>query len=145
MATLPYASDELEEVVDATRPLWEGLRDGRVLITGGTGFFGSWMVETFAQANARLRLGARAVVLARHASSLRSRSLHLAENPAIDLFDADVRGARWPEGSFSHIVHGISFYALLWLVARKLSLPNRFLISSKYACIFSTISRNSAS
>ena len=106
MATLPYASDELEEVVDATRPLWEGLRDGRVLITGGTGFFGSWMVETFAQANARLRLGARAVVLARHASSLRNRSRHLAENPAIDLFDADVRGARWPEGSFSHIVHG---------------------------------------
>ncbi len=106
MATLPYASRELEEVVDATRPLWEDLRGGRVLITGGTGFFGSWMVETFAHANARLGLGARAVVLARHASSLRIRSPQLAENPALELFDADVRGSRSPDGSFSHIFHG---------------------------------------
>lgn len=32
--------------------------------------------------------------------------------------------------SFSHIVHGISFYALLWLMARKFPLQNRFLISA---------------
>ena len=105
MSTLPYASKELEEVVDATRPLWEDLRGARVLITGGTGFFGSWLVETFAHANASLGLGARAVVLARHASGLRSRSPHLGENSAVELFDADVRGTRWPEGSFSHVVH----------------------------------------
>ena len=105
MATLLYASNELEEIVDATRPLWESLRGGRVLITGGTGFFGSWMVETFVHASARLRLDARAVVLARHASSLRSRAPHLAENPAIELFDADVRGSCAPDGAFSHVVH----------------------------------------
>lgn len=31
--------------------------------------------------------------------------------------------------SFSHICHGIMFYALLWLVARKLPLRYRFLIA----------------
>jgi hypothetical protein len=31
--------------------------------------------------------------------------------------------------SFSHIVHGISFYALLWLVARKLPVEKRLLIA----------------
>jgi dTDP-glucose 4,6-dehydratase len=106
VATPPYASNELEEVIDAARPLWENLRGGRVLVTGGTGFFGSWMVETFAHANARLRLGARAVVLARHASSLRKRAPHMAGNPAIELFDGDVRGPLAPGGAFSHIVHG---------------------------------------
>lgn len=31
--------------------------------------------------------------------------------------------------SFSHIVHGLMFYALLWLFCRKLPLGNRFLIA----------------
>ena len=31
--------------------------------------------------------------------------------------------------SFSHIVHGILFFALLWLVARRLPVPYRFLIA----------------
>ena len=31
--------------------------------------------------------------------------------------------------SFSHFIHGISFYALLWLVARKLPLEKRFFIA----------------
>ncbi|MEI7480383.1 MAG: DUF2585 family protein [bacterium] len=31
--------------------------------------------------------------------------------------------------SFSHIIHGILFYAFLWLVARKLPLKYRFLIA----------------
>jgi dTDP-glucose 4,6-dehydratase len=91
--------EELDEVVEATRPLWEQLRGGRLLITGATGFFGSWLVQTFAQANARLALDARAVALARHAGSLRGF------DPAVEPFEADVRGPRLPEGPFSHVIH----------------------------------------
>jgi len=103
--TPPYPFDELEEVVDAKRPLWEELRGARVLITGGTGFFGRWLVESFAHADARLRLDARAVVLARHASALRKPAPHLASNRHIELFDADVRSSSGPEGAFSHVIH----------------------------------------
>jgi len=31
--------------------------------------------------------------------------------------------------TFSHIIHGIGFYAVLWLVARRLSVPGRFVIA----------------
>lgn len=31
--------------------------------------------------------------------------------------------------SFSHVAHGMVFYALLWLVARKLPVPTRFLLA----------------
>jgi len=31
--------------------------------------------------------------------------------------------------TFSHIIHGIGFYAVLWLVARRVSLPLRFVVA----------------
>jgi hypothetical protein len=31
--------------------------------------------------------------------------------------------------TFSHIIHGIGFYAVLWVVARRVSLPVRFVIA----------------
>lgn len=35
---------------------WEELRDQNIFITGGTGWFGKWMVETLIYANDRLKL-----------------------------------------------------------------------------------------
>ena len=96
---MSYAVEELDEVIDATRPSWERVRGGRILVTGGTGFFGSWLVQTFARANARLRLDARAVVVARRASGA-------GRLEGVEPFDADVRGPRLPEGPFSHVIHG---------------------------------------
>ncbi|MCA1826010.1 MAG: NAD-dependent epimerase/dehydratase family protein [Myxococcales bacterium] len=94
-----YPVEELDEVVDATLPLWERLRGGRLLITGATGFFGSWLVQTFARANARLSLDARVVAVARRPGTLRGL------DPAVEPFEADVRGPRLPEGPFSHVIH----------------------------------------
>lgn len=102
---MPYPTSELDEVVDSAGPLWESLRDSRILITGGTGFFGSWLVETFARANSRLRLGARATVLARHTEALRRKSPQLADDPRLEWCDCDVRSGRLPEGAFSHVIH----------------------------------------
>ena len=97
---------DLDNIVARTEPLWEDLRGQRILITGATGFFGCWLLESFAWANSRLNLHAHAVGLSRNPILLADKAPHLAQDPAITLHAADVRHGDFPQGTFSHVIHG---------------------------------------
>jgi nucleoside-diphosphate-sugar epimerase len=96
---------ELDEVLARTGDLWDGLRGARIFITGGTGFFGCWLLETLLWANDRRALGASAVVLSRNPDAFVTKAPHLARHPAITLHRGDVRSFPFPGGGFSHVVH----------------------------------------
>ncbi|MFZ3341168.1 MAG: NAD(P)-dependent oxidoreductase [Terriglobales bacterium] len=96
---------DLDEILGRTEPLWQELRHQRILITGATGFFGCWLLESFAWANWRLNLNAHAVGLSRRPELLREKALHLAQDPAITLHAADVCHGDFPKGTFSHVIH----------------------------------------
>jgi len=82
------------------------LRGQRIFITGGTGFFGRWLLESFAWANTRLDLKAEVVVLTRNPAAFAKKAPQLAANPAIQLHVGDVRDFIFPPGRFSHVIHG---------------------------------------
>lgn len=94
MNLLPAA--DLDHVLQHTRPLWEELRDARIFITGGTGFFGKWLLGTLSHANHVLDLRAEAVVLTRSERPPRDR---------IRFATGDVRSFIFPAGAFSHVIH----------------------------------------
>ncbi len=100
----PLATD-LEHILEHTRSLWEELRGERIFITGGTGFFGCWLLESFAWANERLGLGAEALVLTRNLEAFRKKAPHLPANPAIQFHQGDIRSFVFPQGTFSFIIH----------------------------------------
>jgi nucleoside-diphosphate-sugar epimerase len=104
MSDNPLAAD-LDHVLDHTRELWEELRRGRIFITGGTGFFGCWLLESFAWANDRLGLNASALVLTRNLAAFKKKAPHLAVHPDIHFHPGDIRSFEFPTGSFSHIIH----------------------------------------
>lgn len=99
----PLASD-LDEIFAATEGLWDELRDARIFITGATGFFGSWLLESFIWANERLELRARASILTRDAKNVRDHIPHL-DHSNLDVTVGDIRDFRFPEGEFSHVIH----------------------------------------
>jgi nucleoside-diphosphate-sugar epimerase len=86
----PLAED-LDHILARTEGLWEPLRGENVFVTGGTGFFGHWILESFAHANQRLKLKARMVVLSRNPESFTPKAPHLAGDPAIEFVRGDVR------------------------------------------------------
>jgi nucleoside-diphosphate-sugar epimerase len=96
---------DLDNILERTEPLWQELRGERILITGATGFFGCWLLESFAWANRRLNLDGCAVGLCRRPESLGIKAPHLAKDPAISLHAADVRHGDFPKGNFSHCIH----------------------------------------
>jgi nucleoside-diphosphate-sugar epimerase len=100
----PLATD-LEHILDHTRDLWDELRGEHIFITGGTGFFGSWLLESFAWANDKLGLNAKAVVLTRNPGAFQIKAPHLAAHPAIQFHPGDNRSFEYPPGKFSHIIH----------------------------------------
>jgi nucleoside-diphosphate-sugar epimerase len=96
---------DLAHVLAHTSGVWEQLRGGRLFITGGTGFFGTWLLETFAWANDELGLNANATVLTRDRDRFHQKASHLATHPHIGFVTGDVRNFEYPSGQFSHIVH----------------------------------------
>lgn len=104
MGENPLAAD-LDHVLDHTRDLWEELRGERIFITGGTGFFGCWLLESLLWAQDRLGLGVEAVVLTRNPDAFRAKAPHLAGHPSVRLHVGDVRSYEFPAGTFSHVIH----------------------------------------
>ena len=100
----PLAED-LDHILTHTRDLWEELRDQRIFITGGTGFFGCWLLESFAWANDKLHLNAEALFLTRDYEAFLKKAPHLATHPAIKFLMGDVRNFEFPQGQFPFVIH----------------------------------------
>jgi dTDP-glucose 4,6-dehydratase len=97
--------NDLELIRSATEGLWEEVRGQRIFITGGTGFFGCWLVESFCHVNRELGLGAQATVLSRDPARFAAKCPHLANDVAITLLAGDVRRFEFPPGEFRYVIH----------------------------------------
>ncbi len=101
----PIVDEDLRRIFECTQNLWEEFRGSRIFVTGGTGFFGTWLLESFAHANRALDLEASAVVLSRDPAAFLRSEPQFAAEPGIRFHAGDVKSFDFPEGTFSHVIH----------------------------------------
>jgi nucleoside-diphosphate-sugar epimerase len=98
-------TEDLNHILHHTSHLWKEVRGQTIFITGGTGFFGRWLLESLTWANDQLDLGAKATVLSRDPESFAAKAPHLANHPAVRLLEGDVRTFDFPPGEFPFVIH----------------------------------------
>jgi nucleoside-diphosphate-sugar epimerase len=101
----PLPREDLAHILTYARDAFTALSTARIFVTGGTGFFGHWLLESLLYANRELSLGAQATVLTRSVAAFRAKSPHIAYDPAITLLEGDIRGFAFPPQIHTHILH----------------------------------------
>jgi nucleoside-diphosphate-sugar epimerase len=96
----PLAPD-LDHILQHTQDIWPALRNTSIFITGGTGFVGSWLLESLVWAN----VGINATLITRDPEAFAKKFPHLANHPALHILEADVTTFPFPEGEFPFVIH----------------------------------------
>lgn len=96
---------DLNLILSRTEGLWKELRGQRIFITGGTGFFGCWLIESFLHINRTLQLGAEATILTRDPAAFGNKCPHLVGDSGIKLLSGDVRNFQFPGGEYQYVIH----------------------------------------
>ncbi|HEY5328698.1 MAG TPA: NAD-dependent epimerase/dehydratase family protein [Acidobacteriaceae bacterium] len=105
MTAKPLPRNDLDDILAQARDAFASLRGARIFVTGGTGFFGHWLLESLLHANAHLDANISATVLTRNAVAFREKSPHIAADAAITLLEGDIKSFAFPAEPYTHIIH----------------------------------------
>jgi len=83
----------------------DGLRGRHLFVTGGTGFFGCWLLEALLWLDKVHGLGLRLTVLSRQPERFRLKAPGLAAHPALRLVQGDVRDLSALHGPYDVVIH----------------------------------------
>jgi dTDP-glucose 4,6-dehydratase len=97
-------SDDLNHILKHTSSLWEDKRKKTIFLTGGTGFFGKWLTESFSYINDKFSLDSKLIILSREPE------MFLQLNPQFKRTDivfikGDITSFNFPEEKIDYIIH----------------------------------------
>lgn len=97
---------DIQVFIEKNSTLLNHFKNRTLFLTGGTGFFGQWILEVLTQANSLLGLSLRVTLLTRSSQNFRLKSSRLALNPMVTLVDGDVRTFDLTPGQrFDFVIH----------------------------------------
>lgn len=96
-------SSDLDYILSHTRTVWEELKNQTIFITGGTGFIGTWLLETLVWANQQLNLNLSVIALTRNAEKFLKKMPHASRH--IQFLVGDVKNFTYPKSVCSYMIH----------------------------------------
>lgn len=104
---------DLNEITEKLHDQWPALFGSHIFLTGGTGFFGIWLIESILWANQKIGSDIHLTVLTRSKDDfLNLKAPHLKSHKNIDFIEGSVSNFKVPHPSthqsFKYILHAAS-------------------------------------
>ena len=96
---------DLDFILQQTVMCWEEFKHQNIFITGGTGFIGTWLLETLAWANREFALNLSVTCLTRNVAAFARKAPHLVNDPALLFITGDVKTFNFPTERYRFIIH----------------------------------------
>jgi len=97
--------DDLEVIQHADPALWNSLRGRRLFLTGGTGFFGIWILETIRHLNASRQLNISVTVLSRSPEGFLKRYPYFISENWLSFISGDICSFPFHNIEVDDIIH----------------------------------------
>lgn len=102
----PTFLKQIDATIDRGGTLWSELEGASIFLTGGTGFFGRWLLPALARAHERLGVRFEVTALSRNPDAFLAQTPEVANSPVIRFHKGDIETFAFPEQRFTHVVHG---------------------------------------
>lgn len=99
------SEEDLLHVLKHTENIWDAFRNKSIFITGATGFFGKWLLESFIFINKNLSLNASICALSRNPEAFIQQFPFYKDESSVTFIKGDVQDFIFPEGVFHFIIH----------------------------------------
>ena len=98
-------SEDLSYVLKNTGSIWQGLDGKSLFITGGTGFFGKWLLESISFAIREYSLNLQVFVLSRNPDKFKSAFPYLATDLHFTFLKGDIAMFEFPDLDIDYLIH----------------------------------------
>lgn len=103
--TSALPQEDLDQVLAQTPGFWRRFHGSRLLLTGGTGFVGNWLVQTVQRANDKLGANIHLLVPTRDTARALRKQPQVFSRSDITLFEGDVASFEPPPGPIDLCIH----------------------------------------
>jgi dTDP-glucose 4,6-dehydratase len=102
---MSLSQTDLSHILQYTASLWPAAKNKRFFITGGTGFIGKWLLESFVHINRQLCLNCQMLVLSRSPEKFLQKYPHFRQFSEITFQQGDVQNFDFSEENFDYVIH----------------------------------------
>lgn len=99
------AEEDLQHILSQTEDIWEQIRNKSIFLTGGTGFYGLWLSQSFIYINRALGLNAKLTILSRRPEEFLQQYPLYQSEPSIDFIKGDILNFEFPGKDYQFVIH----------------------------------------
>ncbi len=99
-------TEDLDNIYRIDVPLWSELDNSRIFLTGGTGFFGCWLLRSLVHAIRHYGISIDVTILSRDPDAFRIVEPELGRCSEFHFLKGDIANFVFPEGIFDYVIHG---------------------------------------